>query len=381
MRKSSLNRWASPVAQREEQHDRQATDRGRAQIGAAARRLSVRQPLRGDRRRFLALTPTKGSGPPVVMIHGNPTWSVLYRGLIEGLRGQYRCMAVDLAGFGLSVPPPDFSFRPEDHARLIAGLLDRLDLKDAALVAHDWGGPVGLGAAMMTSGRISSLCLGNTWAWPVNGDFHFEWFSKLMGGPIGRFGSERYVTFVNLVMPSAMRRRKLSAQELDLYRAPFVKLQSRRGMHVFPWEITASRDYLARVRISSPFSAGRPISSGRKTTSPFATRNSPAGRAPAPGRGAAGREMRPLPLDRRARRVPRRGARISRRESQRLIGAGQVEQRTTHCVYYVFSVDSVFALDAAVALALPPRSPRGVAPTCSQRRKRAREDERWGARS
>ncbi|HEY1452661.1 MAG TPA: alpha/beta fold hydrolase [Roseiarcus sp.] len=44
----------------------------------------------------------EGSGPPVVMIHGNPTWSVLYRGLIEGLRGQHRCVAVDLAGFGLS---------------------------------------------------------------------------------------------------------------------------------------------------------------------------------------------------------------------------------------------------------------------------------------
>jgi haloalkane dehalogenase len=101
---------------------------------------------------------------------------------------------------------------------------------------------------MMTSCRISSLCLGNTWAWPVNGDFHFEWFSKLMGGPIGRFGSERYGTFVNLVMPSAMRRRKLSTHELDLYRAPFLKLQSRRGMHVFPREITASGDYLARLR-------------------------------------------------------------------------------------------------------------------------------------
>jgi haloalkane dehalogenase len=80
----------------------------------------------------------EGSGPTVLMIHGNPTWSVLYRGLIEGLRAQYRCVAVDLAGFGLSVPPPDFSFRPEDQARLVAGLIDRLDLKDATLVAHDW---------------------------------------------------------------------------------------------------------------------------------------------------------------------------------------------------------------------------------------------------
>jgi len=190
----------------------------------------------------------EGEGPPVLMLHGNPTWSVLYRGLIEGLRPQYRCIAPDLAGFGLSVPPPGFSFRPEDHAKLVASLLDHLNLSGATLVAHDWGGPVGLGAAMMTEGRIARLCLGNTWAWPVNGDFHFEWFSKLMGGPIGRFGSERYASFVNLMMPSAMRRRKLSTQELDLYRAPFRELQPRRGMHVFPWEITASRDYLGRLK-------------------------------------------------------------------------------------------------------------------------------------
>ena len=106
----------------------------------------------------------EGEGPLLLMIHGNPTWSVLYRGLIEGLRGQYRCIALDLAGFGLSAPPPGFSFKPEDQARLVAGFLDRLDLKDATLIGHDWGGPVGLGAAMMTRGRISRLCLGNTWA-------------------------------------------------------------------------------------------------------------------------------------------------------------------------------------------------------------------------
>ena len=123
--------------------------------------LSIRQPLRGGRWRFVAL---RGRGKRANRPDASrqPTWSVLYRGLIEGLSAQYRCVAVDLAGFGLSVAPRDFSFRPEDQARLVAGLLDRLDLRDATLVAHDWGGPVGLGAAMMTSGRISSLCLGNT---------------------------------------------------------------------------------------------------------------------------------------------------------------------------------------------------------------------------
>ncbi len=52
----------------------------------------------------------EGRGPALLMLHGNPTWSILYRGLIEGLRESCRCVAVDLAGFGLSSPPSGFSF-------------------------------------------------------------------------------------------------------------------------------------------------------------------------------------------------------------------------------------------------------------------------------
>jgi len=185
-----------------------------------------------------------GEGPLALMLHGNPAWSVLYRDLILGLAGEFRCIAVDLAGFGLSAPPSGFSFRAADHARLIAAFVERLDLRNATLVAHDWGGPIGLAAAAAT-GRVARLCLGNTWAWPVNGDLHFEWFSKLMGGPLGRFGAERYCAFVNLVMPASMRRRKLGRDEMEPFRAPFRALQARRAMAVFPAEIAAASDFLA----------------------------------------------------------------------------------------------------------------------------------------
>ena len=180
------------------------------------------------------------------MLHGNPSWSFLYRRQILALRGHYRCLAFDLAGFGLSAAPEGFSYLPEDHCKLIAAALEALDIRDAALVAHDWGGPIGLGAMLATNGRLTRLALGNTWAWPVNGDFHFEWFSKLMGGPIGRWGSERFALFINGVMPSSMKRRKLSAGEMQAYRAPFAT-RSRKPMHVFPWAITGSRNWLAEI--------------------------------------------------------------------------------------------------------------------------------------
>jgi haloalkane dehalogenase len=198
----------------------------------------------------------EGSGPVLFMLHGNPTWSFVFRHLIAALRDDFRCVAVDLAGFGLSDAPPGFAYRPEEHAVLIAGFLDELDLRAATLVAHDWGGPIGLWAMLHTPERITRLCLGNTWAWPVNGDFHFEWFSKFMGGPIGRFGSDRFALFVNGVMPAAMKRRALAPAEMRAYRAPFADGRSRRPMAVFPRCITASHVWLGELQTGLPAFSG-----------------------------------------------------------------------------------------------------------------------------
>jgi haloalkane dehalogenase len=189
----------------------------------------------------------EGQGPTLLMLHGNPTWSFIYRKMISALNGEFRCVAIDLAGFGLSKAPDNFSHQPDDHARLIADLIEDLDLHDVTLVAHDWGGPIGLSAMLKTGTRVTRLCLGNTWAWPVNGDFHFEWFSRLMGGPFGRLMSERFALFVNGMMPMSMKRGKLGPFEMAAYRAPFRDGQSRRPMYIFPQQITAAQPWLAEL--------------------------------------------------------------------------------------------------------------------------------------
>lgn len=189
----------------------------------------------------------EGAGPVLFMLHGNPTWSFVYRHAIRALRNEYRCIAVDLAGFGLSEVPVGFGYRPDEHAALISRFIETLRLRDATLVAHDWGGPIGLAAMLRTGDRINRLCLGNTWAWPVNGDLHFEWFSRLMGGLIGRFAGDRWAVFVNGLMPSSMRRRKLTDDEMKAYRAPFSNGRPRRPMHVFPAQITGAKAWLAEI--------------------------------------------------------------------------------------------------------------------------------------
>jgi len=188
----------------------------------------------------------EGAGPVLLLLHGNPTWSFLYRHVIASLRGQYRCIAIDLPGFGLSEAPASYGYTPAEHARILGAAIERLDLRGACLVAHDWGGPIGL-RAMLDTGRISSVALGNTWAWPVNGDWHFEWFSRLMGGAVGRWGARRFALFVNWVFPASMRRGRPGPEVMAAYRAPFAPPRSREPLHIFPRHILASRGWLAQL--------------------------------------------------------------------------------------------------------------------------------------
>lgn len=189
----------------------------------------------------------EGSGPVLFMIHGNPAWSFLFRKIVLALRGRFRCIAIDLPGFGLSRPGTGFDYRPESHQHYVVALLRHLDIRDAALVAHDWGGPIGLAAAVREPERLTRFVLGNTWAWPVNGIRHFEWFSWLMGGPVGRWAAPRYNLFVNGVMPGSMRRGPMATGIHDAYKAPFRHSRDWTGTHVFPACITDSHEFLGNV--------------------------------------------------------------------------------------------------------------------------------------
>ena len=105
----------------------------------------------------------EGSGPVVVFVHGNPAWSFEFRHLIEGLRSEFRCIAADHIGFGLS----SRSDRREDHhprahARRLTELLEHLDVRDATLFLTDWGGPIGLEFARRHPERVGKLVITNT---------------------------------------------------------------------------------------------------------------------------------------------------------------------------------------------------------------------------
>jgi haloalkane dehalogenase len=106
----------------------------------------------------------EGDGPPVLFMHGEPTWSFLYRHLIGPVRDAgYRCIAPDMVGFGRSDKPTDIGWYSYDrHVTLAATILDDLDLRGATIVVHDWGGPIGLRLAVEHAERIDRLVILDT---------------------------------------------------------------------------------------------------------------------------------------------------------------------------------------------------------------------------
>lgn len=186
-----------------------------------------------------------------LMLHGNPTWSFVYRKLITHLlsseNARIRCIALDYPGFGLSTAPADDDYLPATHAQVVQELVEYLDLKDYILVAQDWGGPIGLWVAQQDPSRVKGLVLGNTWAWPLKGIRRFEVFSWLMGGPIGRLAAFTF-NGVWLYFIKAGFVYAPSEREMNMYRAPFQRRSDRRPTWIFPRQLVKSYDFEAQVQ-------------------------------------------------------------------------------------------------------------------------------------
>lgn len=193
----------------------------------------------------------EGEGPALLFLHGNPTWSFLYRNVILELRDSYRCIALDYPGFGLSSARAGYGFTAPEHADVVEQFVTRLDLGDVTLMGQDWGGPIGLTVATRHPDRFSGLVLGNTWAWPLNGIFHFEAFARAMSTPLGKLVIGRANGFVNLMIPLGTAT-KLPDEVMRAYRGPFATVGARRPTWQFPRELLRTKAFMQQLEGSLP---------------------------------------------------------------------------------------------------------------------------------
>jgi len=111
-------------------------------------------------------SPLIRAGGPLLFVHGNPTWSFAWRNLIRGLSDARRCVAVDHIGCGLSDKPQNYAYTLAQHVNNLVRLIEALDLHNITLVGHDWGGCIGMGAAVRLPHRFRRFVLMNTAAFP-----------------------------------------------------------------------------------------------------------------------------------------------------------------------------------------------------------------------
>ena len=174
---------------------------------------------------------------PLLFVHGNPTWSYLWRRPIEALAAKgRRCIAFDHMGFGRSDKPAHLArYTLRTHVDNALALIDQLDLTDVTLVAHDWGGPIGLGAMLERRERLHAAVLINTWAWELPSfvpSFIREFRTEGLG-EILVLGGNLFVESI----PGGMASRETDQLMMDAYRAPFPDYWSRIGMLAFQRDI------------------------------------------------------------------------------------------------------------------------------------------------
>ena len=179
----------------------------------------------------------EGSGDPILLLHGEPTWSYLYRRMISPLAARFRVVAPDYLGFGRSDKPlqvEDYTY--DLHVASIRALVERMDLRRITVVVQDWGGPIGLRVAAEAQERFARLVLLNTGlfassGWPTPGFMQWRNFAERVGRdlPVGR------------IIQSATTR-ELDDETLRAYEAPWPGPEAKAGVAAFPLLVPLTQD-------------------------------------------------------------------------------------------------------------------------------------------
>lgn len=181
----------------------------------------------------------EGQGQALLLVHGNPTWSFYWRALIRALSPKYRLIAVDHIGCGLSDKPRVYSYRLAQHAENLAEFVERLDLTDITLLAHDWGGPISLGAALAQQSRFARFVLFNTAAFRSTS---IPWRIRICRAPlVGRLAVQGFNAFARGALNMAVSHRERMTPEVRAgLLAPYNTWHNRQAIYRFVADIPMS---------------------------------------------------------------------------------------------------------------------------------------------
>jgi len=175
----------------------------------------------------------EGKGETILFVHGTPSWSFDYRNVIKELKQNYRCIAVDHIGFGLSDKPEHYDYSTQNHSKTLEKFVLEKQLSNITLVVHDFGGPIGLNFAIQHPERIKNLIILNSWLWSSENDPDYIKLKKILKSPLLPF-LYRYLNFSpKFILPKSFGDTKLSKELLKQYTKPFADRTQRNGALAF----------------------------------------------------------------------------------------------------------------------------------------------------
>ena len=211
-----------------------------------------------------------GAGDQVILcVHGNPTWSFYYRNVVDRFQSTHRVIAVDHLGCGRSDKPPrghdvnqgQFPYTLAAHRDNLVSLIDHLDLKRVTLLAHDWGGAIGLSSLVERRERFERIILLNTAAFPPP---YVPWRIAACRFPVLGTAAVRGINaFARAAVTMAMSRNRMNAETSSGLLAPYDNWQNRVAIDAFVRDIPMSKSHptgvtLTKLESDLPSLAGIP---------------------------------------------------------------------------------------------------------------------------
>jgi len=175
----------------------------------------------------------EGKGETLLFVHGTPSWSFDFRNVIKVLKQTHRCMAIDHIGFGLSDKPEQYNYSTQNHSKTLAEFILEKRLTNITLVVHDFGGPIGLNAAIKFPDLIKKIVILNSWLWNSCSDPDFVKLSRILKSPLLPFLYRNFNFSPRFILPRSFGNIKLSRKLLKQYTKPFANKAQRNGTIAF----------------------------------------------------------------------------------------------------------------------------------------------------
>lgn len=185
----------------------------------------------------------EGAGATLLFVHGTPEWSFGFRDVIKALQKSFRCVAIDLLGFGLSDKPASADYTCAGHARRLATFIEHVGLKNFNVVANDFGGSISLSYVLDHPENVNKIILFNTWMRSLKDDKHYSGPSKIARSWLGRFLYLNMNAPVNMIMPAAYGNKKKLTPEVHRHYKAALPKGARQGAYAFALELSNAGEW------------------------------------------------------------------------------------------------------------------------------------------